>query len=102
MAQSAFSSLQVWGACRPCFSFWYVSIVTHAVDGEMGYPGKLTARTTNRVDGLGLMIEMGSVEMAAITDASKVVNLVNQIYFNLAGRGAGPNVECRGQVLFAG
>ncbi len=62
----------------------HVTFVTHALDGEMGYPGNLTAWTTYRVNGLGLQIEM-----VATTDAPTVVNLVNHTYFNLAGHGSG-------------
>lgn len=53
-------------------------------DGDMGFPGTLTARTTYRIDGTTL-----SIEMEATTDAPTVVNLVNHAYFNLAGQGAG-------------
>jgi aldose 1-epimerase len=62
----------------------HVTFVTTSPDGEMGYPGALTARATYRLQGLGL-----EIEMQATTDALTVVNLVNHAYFNLAGQGAG-------------
>lgn len=62
----------------------HLTLVTSSPDGEMGYPGTMTAQVTYRVDGLGLRIEM-----SAQTDAPTVVNLVNHAYFNLAGHGSG-------------
>lgn len=62
----------------------HVTFATISPDGEMGFPGALQARTTYRIDGLGL-----AIEMTATTDAPTVVNLVNHAYFNLAGQGAG-------------
>ena len=62
----------------------HVTFTATSPDGEMGYPGTLQARTTYRIDGAGLVIEM-----EATTNAPTVVNLVNHAYFNLAGQGAG-------------
>lgn len=62
----------------------HVTFATASPDGEMGFPGTLNARTTYRVDGTGL-----TIEMTATTDATTIVNLVNHAYFNLAGHGAG-------------
>jgi aldose 1-epimerase len=62
----------------------HVTFTTTSPDGEMGFPGTLQARTTYRIDGATL-----TVEMTAVTDAPTVVNLVNHAYFNLAGQGAG-------------
>lgn len=62
----------------------HVTFVTTASDGEMGYPGAVTARTTYRIDGTGL-----EIEMTAETTATTVINMVNHAYFNLAGQGAG-------------
>lgn len=56
-----------------------------AADGEMGYPGKLTATATYRwtdANELELTLE-------AVTDADTVVNLTNHAYWNLAGHSAG-------------
>lgn len=61
----------------------HVTFTTTSPDGEMGYPGTLTARTTYRID-QGLVIEM-----EATTDAPTIVNLVNHAYFNLAGQDSG-------------
>lgn len=62
----------------------HVSFSTTSPDGEMGYPGALSAQVTYRVAGLGL-----GIEMVAKTDAPTVINLVNHAYFNMAGQGAG-------------
>ncbi len=62
----------------------HLSLVTSSPDGEMGYPGALTARVTYRLQDPGLHIEM-----EAKADAPTVVNLVNHAYFNLAGHGSG-------------
>lgn len=59
-------------------------LTTTSPDGEMGYPGNLTARVSYRIEGLGLRITM-----EAQTDAATPVNLVNHAYFNLAGHGSG-------------
>ncbi len=71
----------------------HVTLATTSPDGEMGFPGTLTARTTYRIDGPALVIEM-----EATTDAPTVVNLVNHAYFNLAGQGAGDIMGHRLQV----
>jgi aldose 1-epimerase len=62
----------------------HVTFATTSPDGEMGYPGTLQARTTYRIDGPTLIIEM-----TAATDTPTILNLVNHAYFNLAGQGAG-------------
>ncbi|HLQ17413.1 MAG TPA: galactose mutarotase, partial [Tabrizicola sp.] len=62
----------------------HVTFALTSPDGDMGFPGTLHARTTYRLDGPTLMIEM-----TATTDAPTVVNLVNHAYFNLAGQGTG-------------
>lgn len=53
-----------------------------SLDGDMGYPGQLTARATYRLEHGGL-----TIELTATTDAPTVVNLVAHPYFNLAGEG---------------
>lgn len=61
-------------------TFEYVS-----ADGEMGYPGTLTATATyewSEDDELRLRLE-------ATTDKATVVNLTNHAYWNLAGHNAG-------------
>jgi aldose 1-epimerase len=62
----------------------HVTFALTSPDGDMGFPGTLTARTTYRIDGPTL-----TIEMTATTDAPTIVNLVNHAYFNLAGQGAG-------------
>jgi aldose 1-epimerase len=62
----------------------HATLAATSPDGEMGYPGNLSARVTYRISGLGL-----EIVMEATTDASTVVNLVNHAYFNLAGQGSG-------------
>ena len=51
-------------------------------DGDMGFPGELTATVTYLLDGEGLSLEYG-----AVTDRATVVNLSNHVYWNLAGTG---------------
>lgn len=62
------------------------SVELHHVspDGDMGFPGRLTARVTFTVSGSDLRIAY-----EATTDRATVVNLTNHSYFNLAGAGAG-------------
>jgi aldose 1-epimerase len=62
----------------------HVTFALTSPDGDMGFPGTLQARTTYRIDGQTL-----TIEMTATTDTPTVVNLVNHAYFNLAGQGAG-------------
>lgn len=52
-------------------------------DGDQGYPGRLTAETTYRVERGGRL----SFEHRATTTASTVVGLTNHAYWNLAGDG---------------
>jgi aldose 1-epimerase len=51
-------------------------------DGEMGYPGNLSASVTYRLQGNRL-----SIDFEATADAPTPVNLVQHNYFNLAGAG---------------
>jgi aldose 1-epimerase len=53
-------------------------------DGDMGFPGTLTAHVTYTVEGDSLHIAY-----AATTTKPTVVNLTNHTYFNLAGEGSG-------------
>jgi len=53
-------------------------------DGDMGFPGQLTATVTFTVNGSDLRIDY-----LATTDRATVINLTNHSYFNLAGAGAG-------------
>jgi aldose 1-epimerase len=74
-------------------SVCHVTLCTILDDGDMGYPGRLTAEVTYLVQDLGLQIVM-----KAQTDAPTVVNMVNHAYFNLAGQGAGHVLEHELQV----
>lgn len=62
----------------------HVTFALTSPEGDMGFPGTLQGRTTYRLDGPTL-----TVEMTATTDAPTIVNLVNHAYFNLAGQGSG-------------
>ncbi len=62
----------------------HVTLCTTSPDGDMGYPGTLTAQVTYLVQDLHLQIVM-----EAQADAPTVVNMVNHAYFNLAGHGVG-------------
>jgi aldose 1-epimerase len=53
-------------------------------DGDMGFPGTVTATVTFSVDGDAVRIRH-----TATTDAATVVNMTNHSYFNLDGDGAG-------------
>ncbi len=65
----------------------HVTFVTSSVQGEMGYPGTLTAHATYRIaPGPAPAL---SIEMRATTDAPTIVNMVNHAYFNLAGQSSG-------------
>jgi aldose 1-epimerase len=53
-------------------------------DGDMGFPGAVTASVTYEVEGATVRITH-----TATTDAPTVVNMTNHSYFNLDGDGAG-------------
>ena len=70
---------------------WKAKEIPHGVelshvspDGDMGFPGKLTATVRYTLKGKDLKIEY-----SATTDKDTVVNLTNHSYFNLAGQGNG-------------
>lgn len=53
-------------------------------DGDMGFPGTVTADVQFRVEGASI-----AVDLAATTDLPTLVNLTNHAYFNLDGEDAG-------------
>lgn len=57
-----------------------VTLVLVSPDGDQGFPGRLTARATYRLDGDTLRLEL-----TATTDAPTIVNLSAHPYFNLGG-----------------
>jgi aldose 1-epimerase len=70
---------------------WKAKIIPHGVelthvspDGDMGFPGTLTAVVRYTLVGKDLKIEY-----SATTDKDTVLNLTNHSYFNLAGQGNG-------------
>jgi aldose 1-epimerase len=70
---------------------WKAKEIPHGVelthvspDGDMGFPGTLTAVVRYTVVGKELKIEY-----SATTDKDTVLNLTNHSYFNLAGQGNG-------------
>ena len=61
-----------------------VELTLVSPDGDMGFPGKLTAHVKYTVEGSSLHIDY-----SATTDKPTVVNLTNHSYFNLAGEASG-------------
>jgi aldose 1-epimerase len=59
-----------------------VELTLTSEDGDMGFPGTLTATVRYVLDEDGLTLTYG-----AVTDRSTVVNLTNHAYWNLAGGG---------------
>ncbi|UOY03158.1 aldose epimerase family protein [Blastococcus sp. PRF04-17] len=59
-----------------------VELTLTSPDGDMGFPGELTATVTYVLDADGL-----SLSYRAETDRPTVVNLTNHAYWNLAGAG---------------
>jgi aldose 1-epimerase len=53
-------------------------------DGDMGYPGTLTATVTYTLDGKGNL----GIVFEAQSDKPTIVNMTNHAIFNLAGRGS--------------
>jgi aldose 1-epimerase len=60
-------------------------------DGDMGYPGKLTASVTYTLDEENRL----SIDYRASTDKTTIVNLSNHAYWNLSGEGSGSVMEHR-------
>jgi aldose 1-epimerase len=52
-----------------------------SVDGDQGYPGEVSVRTTYRLSAAGEL----SIETIATTDAPTVLSVTNHTYWNLAG-----------------
>ncbi len=67
----------------------FVSLLYRSPDGEMGFPGNMTATATYCMTGEGRMI----VEMEAVTDAPTLCNLSQHAYFNLEDGGATPVLD---------
>jgi aldose 1-epimerase len=65
----------------PSLELTYVS-----KDGDEGYPGTVTARTTYTLTNADEL----KVEMQATTDRTTLVNLAHHSYFNLGGYDSGP------------
>ena len=61
-----------------------VELTLVSPDGDMGFPGELTARFTYMLEGSTLRIRH-----TATTTKMTVVNLTNHAYFNLGGEGSG-------------
>jgi aldose 1-epimerase len=67
------------GGKRPAVTLRYVS-----PDGDMGFPGTLTATVSYALDQQNQL----HVDYAATTDAPTIVNLSNHTYWNLGGEGS--------------
>ena len=65
-----------------------LTLTLDSPDGDMGYPGNLTARVTYSVNGRAL-----EIRYEATTDAPTIVNLTNHAYFDITGAGSGRTLE---------
>ena len=66
-----------------------VTLTYVSPDGDMGYPGKLSATAIYTLDAHNRL----SIEYRATTDKPTIVNLTNHAYWNLAGEGYGSVLE---------
>lgn len=62
----------------------YVTLRHVSRDGEMGYPGTLTAYATYTLDESNAL----TIEYRATTDRATIVNITNHAYWNLSGEGS--------------
>ncbi|MGO4504126.1 aldose epimerase family protein [Dyella sp. 2YAF14] len=68
-----------------------VTLSYESPDGDMGYPGKLTAMVTYTLDEQNRL----SIDYRASTDKTTIVNLSNHAYWNLSGEGSGSVMDHR-------
>src|ERR1051325_1712966 len=66
-----------------------VTLTYVSPDGDMGYPGKLTATAIYTLDAHNRL----TIEYRATTDKPTIVNLTNHAYWNLSGEGSGSVLE---------
>jgi aldose 1-epimerase len=69
----------------------HVTLTLRSADGDMGFPGNLSAACTYRVGGDGVL----SITLSAETDQPTLVNLTNHSYFNLDDGGIGDILDHR-------
>jgi aldose 1-epimerase len=62
-----------------------VQLTLHSPDGDQGYPGAVSVRTTYRLATTGEL----SIDTVATADAPTVVSVTNHTYWNLAGTSGG-------------
>lgn len=63
----------------------FVTLALLSPDGEMGFPGRLEARCTYRIEAPATL----AIELEASCDAATICNIAHHGYFNLADGGAG-------------
>ena len=65
-----------------------ITLSHESPDGDMGYPGYLTAMVTYSLEGRAL-----SIRYEARTDRPTVVNMTNHAYFDITGAGSGRTLD---------
>ena len=65
-----------------------ITFTLHSPDGDMGYPGEVTATCTYALSPHHL-----TITMTATTTADTIINMINHVYLNLAGHDSGTALD---------